>query len=148
MRTDLYGLAFETPGVTFYLWSPWRASALEHKLFEVLRNLSGITQERGPDEWRLKIDNPKLWQEAIQATERVLKGWQEEGNDVGGGDRRAWRWMLEADIDSGGYDQNGEPSCVWLFLKVSLERGSLGEAERGEDIDLDWFGVCVHGNQK
>src|SRR5437764_6385945 len=23
MRIDLYGLAFETPCVTFYLWSPW-----------------------------------------------------------------------------------------------------------------------------
>ena len=34
MRVDFYGLAFETPRVTFYLRSPWRAAALEHKLFE------------------------------------------------------------------------------------------------------------------
>ncbi len=33
MRIDFYGLVFETPRVTFYLWSPWRAAALEHRLF-------------------------------------------------------------------------------------------------------------------
>src|SRR5436190_1080146 len=37
MRVDFYGLTFETPCVTFYLWSPWRSSALEHKLFEAVR---------------------------------------------------------------------------------------------------------------
>ena len=39
MRVDLYGLHFETPYVTFYLWSPWRAAALEHRLFESLTGL-------------------------------------------------------------------------------------------------------------
>ena len=41
MRVDLFGLSFETPAVTFYLWSPWRASALEHKLLESLKAVPG-----------------------------------------------------------------------------------------------------------
>jgi hypothetical protein len=36
MRVDLFGLTMDAPGVTFYLWSPWRCSALEHKLFYAL----------------------------------------------------------------------------------------------------------------
>src|SRR5262249_38408225 len=46
MRVDLYGLAFETPRVSFHLWSPWRASALEHRLFEVVRNLPRVEAEK------------------------------------------------------------------------------------------------------
>ena len=34
MRIEFFGLTFDTPCVTFYLWSPWRAAALEHRLFE------------------------------------------------------------------------------------------------------------------
>ena len=37
MRVDFYGLILETPRVTVYLWSPWRAAALEHRLFESIR---------------------------------------------------------------------------------------------------------------
>ncbi len=39
MRVDFYGLAFETPCVTFYLRSPWRAAALEHRLYDAVRGL-------------------------------------------------------------------------------------------------------------
>ncbi len=39
MRIEMYGLVFEAPTVTFYLWSPWRSSALEHRLFEEIRSL-------------------------------------------------------------------------------------------------------------
>ena len=42
MRLHLYGLAFVTSRVTFYLWSPWRCALLEHKLFESIRQLPGV----------------------------------------------------------------------------------------------------------
>lgn len=147
MRVDLYGLGFEAPGVTVYLWSPWRASALEHRLFDSLKSLPGITLEKGGDELRLQIGDAKLWRSAVQTMSRVLKGWQEESADAGGTDRRSWRWMVEGDVEEGGFDHNGEPAAVWLFLRLGLDRGSPGEFEKGEDIDLDWFGVCVWGNQ-
>ena len=34
MRVDLFGLVMEAPSVTLYLWSSWRCSAIEHKLYE------------------------------------------------------------------------------------------------------------------
>src|SRR3954471_8762622 len=52
MRVDFYGLQFETPSVTFYLWSPWRAAALEHRLFDSLTGLSGVQVEKDADEIR------------------------------------------------------------------------------------------------
>src|SRR2546421_11468216 len=86
MRIDFYGLAFETPRVTFHLWSPWRAAALEHRLFEVIRALPRVTAESSPDEWRLHVADPKTWRAAVQAAARVLKGWQGEA-DPGRGRR-------------------------------------------------------------
>ena len=147
MRVDLYGLSFEAPMVSVYVWSPWRASALEHKLYEGLRKLAGMEEERGPDEWRLDADDPKAWKQAVQTMERILKGWQEEGRDGASDDRRSWRWVLEADVDSSGYDHNGDPGKVWLFVRLGLERGSPGEDDAPEEIDLDWFGVGVHGTR-
>ena len=52
MRVEFYGLTFETPKVSFYLWSPWRATTLEHRLFEVVThpgkaNLERLTADRG-----------------------------------------------------------------------------------------------------
>ena len=66
MRVELFGLTFETPGVTFYLWSPWRASALEHKLFETLRGVPNAAAESGPDEVRVHLTDPKAWKLAVQ----------------------------------------------------------------------------------
>src|SRR5436190_17964484 len=139
MRIDFYGLAFETPRVTFHLWSPWRAAALEHRLFEAVRSLPRLVPEAGPDEWRLHIDDQKSWCGALQAIARVLKGWQEEADPAG--ERRTWRWLLEADSDADGYDHTGEQTSLWGFLRVSLERGGPGEADKGEDLDLEGFGV-------
>ncbi len=51
MRVDLYGVVFETPRVTFYLWSPWRSAALEHRLFEAVRALPRVAREESPVEW-------------------------------------------------------------------------------------------------
>src|SRR5207245_7572858 len=78
MRVDFYGLAFETPHVTFHLWSPWRAAVLEHRLFEAVRNLPRTEAEMGPDEGRIHISDPKTWRAAVQAVARVLTGWQAE----------------------------------------------------------------------
>ena len=144
MRVDLYGLAFEAPRVTCHLWSPWRATALEHRLFEAVKNVPRVELEKGPDEWRLLIADPKTWRAAVQAVARVLKGWQEEADP--GSERRSWRWLLEGDTDADGYDHTGEPVSLWGFLRVSLERGGPGEPDKGEDIDLEGFGMQVQGS--
>jgi hypothetical protein len=143
MRVDFYGLVLETPRVSVYLWSPWRAAALEHRLFEAIRALPRVQLENGLDEVRLHIDDPKTCRAALQTAARVLKGWQEEADP--GSERRSWRWMLEGDTDADGYDHTGEPVSLWAFLRLSLERGGPGEAEKGEDIDLEGFGLQVWG---
>src|SRR5262245_45836526 len=134
MRIDLYGLAFETPRVTFYLWSPWRAAALEHRLFEAVREVSGTQAEAVEDGEALHVSDPKTWRTAVQAVARVLKGWQEEAD---AGERRGWRWLLEGDTDPYGYDQNGEPASLWALVRASVDRGGPGDAEKGEDVDLE-----------
>ena len=143
MRIDFYGLSFETPRVTFHLWSPWRAAALEHRLFEVIRALPRVTAETGPDEWRLHLADPKTCRAAVQAVARVLKGWQEEADP--GGERRTWRWLIEGDTDADGYEHTGEPTSLWGIVRVSLERGGPGEGDKGEDIDLEGFGMRIWG---
>src|SRR5262245_56228584 len=142
MRIDLYGLAFETPKVTAYLWSPWRASALEHRLFETVQQVAGGSVERDADEMRIQIADAKTWRGALQGVCRVLKGWQEEADP--GSERRAWRWLLEGDTDEGGYDHQGEPTCIWAFLRLLVERGGLEEApDKFEEVDLNGFGLRI-----
>jgi len=143
MRIDLYGLAFETPKATVYLWSPWRASALEHRLFEMVQQLPGLRPEKDADEVRIHITDPKSWRAALQGICRVLKGWQEEAD--AGSERRAWRWLVEGDTDEGGYDHQGEPACIWAFLRLLVERGGLEDAapDKFEEIDLNGFGVRI-----
>ncbi len=148
MRVDLFGLMMDAPGITFYLWSPWRCSALEHKLFESLRSIPNATLEAAGDELRIHVTEPKGWKAAVQNLSRVLKGWQEEGSDVGKEERRGWRWLLEADVDGAGYDMAGERASFWCYLRLSLDRGGPGEAEKGEDLDLNGFGVQVWGNRE
>jgi hypothetical protein len=143
MRIDLYGLTFETPGVSFYLWSAWRAAALEVKLFEAVARISGMHVVKGSDELRIDVDDPKLWRSALQTVARVMKGWQEEADP--GNEKRGWRWLLEADTDLDGYDHNGERASLWGFLRVGLDRGSPAEGEKGEDFDLDNFGFRISG---
>src|SRR5438876_9871660 len=115
MRIDLYGMTFDGPAVTYYLWSPWRCSALEHRLFESIKALPNVEFEQAPDELRLHITEGKVYKASVQMVERVLKGWQEEATDSGT-DRRSWRWMVEADCDAHGYDHTGEKACAWAFL--------------------------------
>ncbi|HYT89385.1 MAG TPA: hypothetical protein VEL76_11820 [Gemmataceae bacterium] len=141
MRVDLYGLAFETPRVTFYLFSPWRAAALEHRLFEAVSALPHVQIERAADEARAHLSEPRTWRAAVNAVARVLKGWQEEADP--GSEKRSWRWLLEADTDADGYDHTGEPAALWAFLRVSLDRGGVGEPDKGEDLDLEGFSVQI-----
>ena len=147
MRVDLFGLAMDAPGVTVYLWSPWRCSAIEHKLFDAIRAVPGVTREETPDELRIHIEEAKGWRAAVQNVSRVLKGWQEEAADVGKDERRSWRWLVEADVDANGYDMAGEKASFWAYLRLSVDRGGPGEAEKGEDIDLNGFGVQVLGEK-
>jgi hypothetical protein len=143
MRLDFYGLSFETPHVTVHLWSPWRAAALEHRLFEAIRQVPRVDTEEAPDEMRLRISDQKTWRSAVQALSRVLKGWQEEADPAL--ERRGWRWMIEGDTNADGYDHTGEPLTLWVFLRVSLERGGPGEPDKGEDVDLDGFSLRIWG---
>ena len=147
MRVDLFGLTMDAPGVTFYLWSPWRCSALEHKMFDALKALPNVTLETAPDEVRLHITESKAWRVAVTNLSRVLKGWQEEATDGAKDERRSWRWLLEADVDATGYDMTGEKASIWAYVRLSVDRGGPGEAEKGEDIDLNGFGVQVLGEK-
>ncbi|MBA4062729.1 MAG: hypothetical protein C0501_03310 [Isosphaera sp.] len=148
MRVDLFGLTMDAPGVTFYLWSPWRCSALEHKLFESLRAIPGASPESAGDELRLHVTDPKGWKAAVQTMSRVLKGWQEEASDGGKEERRTWRWLIESDVDASGYDMQGERASFWAYLRLGLDRGGPGDGEKGEDIDLNGFGVQVWGTRE
>lgn len=146
MQVDFYGLTFDTPRVTAYLWSPWRAAAIEHRLFDVVRQIGGVEVEQDADEIRAHLTEPKQWKQALVAIARVMKGWQEEATDAGR-ERRAWRWLLEGDTDDHGYDHAGEHACIWAFLRVALDRGNPDEAEKGEDVDLNGFGLRIWPNQ-
>ena len=139
MRIEFFGLVVETPHVTFHLWSPWRSAEIEHRLFKAVRAAPGVEFEEGPDEWRLHVGDTKAWRGAIQATSRVLKGWQEEADPSS--ERRIWRWLLEGDADAHGYDYTGERFSLWGFLRLSLERGGPEDTEKDEDVDLQGFGM-------
>ena len=56
---------------------------------------------------------------------------------------RSWRWLLEGDTDQSGYDHAGERLSLWGFLRVSLDRGGPGEQEKGEDVELEAFGLRI-----
>jgi hypothetical protein len=146
MHIDLYGLTLDTPKVTCYLWSPWRASALEHRLFDVVRQIAGVELEQDVDELRAHINEAKAWRQALTALVRVLKGWQEEATDAGR-ERRAWRWLIEGDTDDHGYDHAGEQAGLWVFLRLGLDRGGYEEGEKGEDVDLNGFGLRIWPNR-
>jgi hypothetical protein len=144
MRVDFYGLAFETPCVTFSLWDPWRATALEHRLFKAVQGLAGTEVTHEPDQEAVHVTNPKTCRQALQGLARVLKGWQEEADP--GGERRTWRWLVEGDTDADGYDHNGDEASLWAFVRVSVDRGGPGEEPKGEDVDLEGFTFRIWSN--
>ena len=141
MLVDFYGLHMDAPYVTFYLWSPWRASALEIRLFETLSQITGTSVEKDADELRVHIRDAKACKQALHGMCRVLKGWQEEAEQ--GSERRAWRWLIEGDTDDHGYDHAGEPACLWAFLQLGLERGSFEEPDKAETVDLNAIGLRI-----
>ncbi len=145
MRIDFHGLVLDTPRISIYLWSPWRASALEHRLFEAVRQVIQDKPDEQPDELRLDVEDAKQWRGSLQAMIRVLKGWQEDAD--AGRERRAFRWLLEGDCDSHGYDSLGEVVSLWLFLRLGLERGEPGEPDKGEEIELEGFGIRIWGER-
>jgi len=146
MRVELFGLVMETPRVVVHLWSPWRAAAIEHRLFEAISKLPGVPQQAGPDEIQLKIEDERTWRQAVVTMSRVLKGWQEEATEAGL-ERRSFRWFVEADTDSNGYDSQNEKSAFWVFVRLSLDRDVPNEPDKGEDIDLNNFGLCIVGEE-
>ena len=105
------------------------------------RRCRASRSEAGPDETRLSLADPRQCKAALGAIARVLKGWQEEAE--AGSEKRTWRWLIEGDIDEAGYDHNGEQASLWCFVRLTLERGGFGEQEKGEDIDLDGFGLEI-----
>jgi hypothetical protein len=144
MQVELYGLTMDAPGVSCYLWSPWRCSALEHKMFEAVVHISGGTVEKSADEVRLDLTETKGWKQALVNLERVLKGWQEEGVDAGN-EKRSWRWLIEGDVDADGFDHKGEKAAFWIFLRLGIDRGGPSDDEKSEDVDMNGFGICVWG---
>jgi hypothetical protein len=143
MQIDLFGLPINTPHVTFYLWSPWRSAAIEHKLFEAIRQLTSEEPESNFDAIRVHLRDPKAFRTALQTVARILKGWQEEADP--GIERRSWRWLVESDSDADGYDHFGEAFSLWAFLRMTVERGGPADGEKGEDIDLEGFGFRIWG---
>ena len=144
MKIDLYGIGFDTPCATFHLWTPWRASALEHRLFEAVRTLPRLEVEESSEGVRLQVNDPKTWKLAVQGIERVMKGWQEEAD--AGAERRSWCWLLEGDVNPDGYDHFGEPAGVWALLRVAVERGGPDDDEKTEDIDLEGFSLRIESS--
>lgn len=141
MLVDFYGIRIDTPRVTAYLRSPWRASALEHRLFDVIRSVAGAGVEQDADELRAHLGDARAVRQAMTAVSRVLKGWQEEATDGRREEKRGWRWYLEGDTDEHGYDHFSEPASLWAFLGLAIERGSPDEGEKAEDIDLNGFSL-------
>ena len=140
MQIDFYGFRFETSRITCTLWSPWRASALEHRLFNEMKLLPGVHLETSADELCVQIADAKIWKQALANMSRLLKGWQEEAASAGK-ERRLYRWLFEADTDEHGYDHANEVACLWVYLRVGLDRGDLDEEETSEWIDMTGFGL-------
>ncbi|MBI3823045.1 MAG: hypothetical protein HY289_10260 [Planctomycetes bacterium] len=140
MQIDFYGFKFEASRVTCVLWSPWRASALEHRLFNEIRQLPGVEVEAAPEEARVHITDVKIWKQATHHLSRILKGWQEE-TAGSGKEQRIYRWLFEGDTDEHGYDHANEIACLWVYLRCGLDRGELDSEEPSEWIDLNGFGL-------
>lgn len=140
MQINFHGFRFEASRVTVYLWSPWRASAIEHRLFNEVKQLPGVHLENAPDELRVQIDNEKAFAQAVLGMSRLLKGWQEEAT-AAGKERRVYRWLVEGDTDEHGYDHTNEVATLWIYLRVGLDQGDVDDPEAGEWIDMNGFGL-------
>jgi hypothetical protein len=139
MKINFHGMLFEPSRVSFYLWSPWRATALEHRLYSAVRKLANIVVQTEGHEEHIDVLDEDVWEQAFLAMNRVLLGWQEDADAAE--ERRSWRWVLEGNTDNHGFDHTGQPAGVWWFLRLALDQGGPAEPEKGEDIDLHSFGI-------
>jgi len=140
MQIDFYGIRFEASRITAILWTPWRASALEHRLFNEIKQLPGVQLESTPEELRVQIDDVKIWKQAQANMSRLLKAWQEEAAGQGK-EQRIYRWLFEGDTDEHGYDHNNDIACLWIYLRVGLDRGDLEGETLSEWVDMSNFGL-------
>jgi len=140
MQIDVYGMRFEASRITCYLWSPWRAAAIEHRLFNEVKQLPGVALETTPEELRIQINDEKTWKLALTNMSRLLKGWQEEATGVGK-ERRVYRWLFEGDTDEHGYDHANEVASLWVYLRLGVEQGDMSDEEPAEWIDMNGFGL-------
>jgi hypothetical protein len=140
MLIDFYGQRFEVSRVICYLWSPWRASAIEHRLFNEIKQLPGVHLEQQHDEMRVNVTDEKTFNQALVNMSRLLKGWQEEATGVGK-EKRSYRWLMEGDTDEHGYDHTGDIACMWIYLRAGIERGDFDDGEPTEWVDLHGFGL-------
>jgi hypothetical protein len=115
-------------------------------LFEAVAALPGVRKEKNGEELALHVEDPKTVRAALNGIQRVLKGWQEEADM--GSDRRSWRWLIDGDTNADGYDHNGEEFCLWGILRVSLDRSGPGESEKGEDVDMEGFGLRIWADKE
>jgi len=146
MQVELFNLKMVCDSVVCHLWSPWRCSALEIRLFDAVKRLPGAVPSALPDELKLRITSADVWAQAHDAMLTILKGWQEEASEAGG-ERRAWRWLLEADCDADGYDMNGDPTCFWVYMRALVERGGPDDGEKAEEIDFNGFGLSFRNKE-
>ncbi len=140
MQINFYGFQFEAARITCYLWSPWRAAAIEHRLFNEIKQLPGVEVESTPEELRIQIADVKTWHLAQVNLSRLLKGWQEEAASAGK-ERRLYRWLFEGDTDEHGYDHANDIACLWIYLRAGIDRGEFEADEPSEWIDLHGFGL-------
>ena len=140
MQIDFYGFRFEASRITCTLWTPWRASALEHRLFNEVKQLPGVHLESSADELRVQIDDIKIWKQALVSMSRLLKGWQEEAAGTTK-EQRIYRWLFEGDTDEHGYDHANDIACLWVYLRVGVDRGEVDAEEPSEWVDLSGFGL-------
>ncbi|MEZ6138929.1 MAG: hypothetical protein R3B84_00015 [Zavarzinella sp.] len=142
MKLKLYGISIEAERVTYSLLSPWRASMLEHRLFDSIRAISNVKYEEADAELLLHISAEKPAHESLLMIERIMKGWQEDGSSTKQ-ERRLWHWSLEAEVDARGNDTSGDPTSIWGFLDVSVERFQASEQDKLDEVDLACFSMRI-----
>jgi len=143
MRTQIFGLTFETPKVHLHLRDPWRSTALEHRIFDNLRKAAKLRVDEDADGQHVLIDDVKNWKPALQAVIRTLKAWQEEASPVNA-EERLWCFVVEGNVTSSGYDIHGQPASIQVFVRLGLVRGGgPADPDKGEEIDLDGFSIQI-----
>lgn len=145
MEITFYQFCITTQKIAIHLYSCWRASQLEHKLFDSARTIVGKEPDRKDDSLVLTITAESTWNQLFQNWVRILKGWEEDA--VPGDERRRWRWVIEGDTDHYGYNHNGDNFALWVFLRTSIEHGEANAAESIDEFDLDALGIQLVPNK-